>query len=117
MFILPQLIFPTIHHEHERFETFQHKIAKVVAKELHSSTNDISVERWRAFQTAAGFCFEEIWDSFIAVSQGPQTSGFLGGPCFLIHGGFREYNILVEVRDSQNVEITGIMDWDEAIIV
>jgi hypothetical protein len=71
-------------------------------------------ETWREFQRANGYCFEEIWDSFAAISKALDARGFLYGPCVLVHGDFREYNLLAEVRSHTEVEITGVIDWDEA---
>jgi hypothetical protein len=71
-------------------------------------------ETWREFQTAGGFCFHEIWDSFAAISKALEVRGFLNGPCVLVHGDLREYNLLAEVRSATQVDITGIIDWDEA---
>ncbi|KAF2831611.1 hypothetical protein CC86DRAFT_443233 [Ophiobolus disseminans] len=71
-------------------------------------------ETWREFQKANSFCFEDTWDSFIAISKALEQRGFLKGPCVLVHGDLREYNLLAEVRSSTQVEITGVIDWDEA---
>jgi thiamine kinase-like enzyme len=71
-------------------------------------------ETWREFQTAAGFCFHEIWDGFAAISKALEVRGFLNGPCVLVHGDLREYNLLAEVRNPTQVDITGVIDWDEA---
>jgi hypothetical protein len=71
-------------------------------------------ETWREFQSANGYCFEEIWDGFTAISKALESRGFLNGPCVLVHDDFREYNLLAEVRSHTEVEITGVIDWDEA---
>jgi hypothetical protein len=67
-------------------------------------------ETWREFQTVNGYFFDEVWDGFAAISKALETRGFLDGPCVLIHGDFREYNLLEEVRSHTEVEITGIID-------
>jgi hypothetical protein len=71
-------------------------------------------EMWRQFQIANGFCFHEIWDGFAAISIAFEARGFLDGPCVLVHGDFREYNLLAEVRSPTQVDITGVIDWDGA---
>ena len=42
--------------------------------------------------------------------------GFLDGPCVLVHGDLKPYNLLAEVRNQTEVDITGVIDWDSAII-
>jgi aminoglycoside phosphotransferase (APT) family kinase protein len=71
-------------------------------------------ETWREFQSANGYCFDEIWDSFVAISKALDKRGFLNGDCVLVHGDFREYNMLAEKSDSALFQITGIIDWDDA---
>jgi aminoglycoside phosphotransferase (APT) family kinase protein len=69
-------------------------------------------ETWREFQKAGKHCFEELWDSFAAISKSLGRRGFLEGPCVLVHGDFREYNLLARVSSLTTVEIAGIIDWD-----
>jgi aminoglycoside phosphotransferase (APT) family kinase protein len=71
-------------------------------------------ETWRDFQSANGYCFDEIWDSFVAISKALDKRGFLNGDCVLVHGDLREYNMLAEKSDSVPLQITGIIDWDDA---
>jgi hypothetical protein len=68
-----------------------------------------------SFRPQAAFALEEIWDSFVAISKALEACGFLEGPCVHIHGNLREYNLLAGVRNSTSVEITSIIDWEEAI--
>ncbi|KAH5246804.1 hypothetical protein HBI29_095240 [Parastagonospora nodorum] len=71
-------------------------------------------EIWRQFQISKGYCFEDIWDSFVAISRALEARGFLGEECVLVHGDFREYNILAKICSPTGVHITGIIDWDDA---
>ena len=73
-------------------------------------------ERWREYQTSQDSCFEEIWDSFVAISKALERRGFLDGPNVLLHGDLKAYNLLAEVRSPTEVEITGILDWDYAVV-
>ena len=71
-------------------------------------------DTWRQFQIAKGYCFEDIWDGFEAISKALEARGFLGKECVLVHGDFREYNILARICSPTGVHITGIIDWDDA---
>jgi aminoglycoside phosphotransferase (APT) family kinase protein len=73
-------------------------------------------ERWRAWERSTGFCFEEVWDGFETISRALEMRGFLDGPCVLVHGDLKPYNLLAEVRNETEVDITGVIDWDSAII-
>jgi hypothetical protein len=73
-------------------------------------------EQWRACERSNGICFEEIWDGFEAISKALEKRGFLHGPCVLVHGDLMPYNLLAEIRSQTEVEITGVIDWDSAII-
>ncbi|KAL6702476.1 hypothetical protein ACN47E_001631 [Coniothyrium glycines] len=73
-------------------------------------------DRWREYQTIDGWCFKNIWFGFSAIARSLQRRGFLEGPCVLVHADLREYNMLAEVRSDTEVEITGILDWDSAIV-
>jgi hypothetical protein len=90
---------------------------EVIPSTLQTSIDHLleQCERWREFQTANGYCFENIWNGFVAISKSLEARGFLDGPCILVHGDFREYNLLAQVHSTTQVEITGIMDWDEAL--
>ncbi|CAG5169910.1 uncharacterized protein ALTATR162_LOCUS7100 [Alternaria atra] len=73
-------------------------------------------EQWRACERSTGFCFEEIWDGFGAISKALEIRDFLYGSCVLVHGDLKPYNLLAEVRNETEVDITGVIDWDSAII-
>ncbi|CAA9964585.1 APH domain containing protein [Pyrenophora teres f. maculata] len=81
---------------------------------------DFLLERinfWRAYQTEhMGFCFEDLWDSFEIISHSLDKYGLLKGPCVLVHGDLQPYNLLAEIRSNNEVDITGVIDWDSAII-
>jgi aminoglycoside phosphotransferase (APT) family kinase protein len=72
-------------------------------------------ERWREYQKSEGYCWEHVWDGFSVISESLQKREFLDGPFGLTHGDLEGYNLLVDVKDSTNVEITGILDWDSAV--
>lgn len=74
------------------------------------------IEKWRQFQRAAGFCFEEEWDSLARITKSFEKRGFLAFPTVLVHTDLREYNILTQVRNKSEVDITGVIDWDDALI-
>ncbi|KAB2106404.1 hypothetical protein AG0111_0g5510 [Alternaria gaisen] len=73
-------------------------------------------ERWRACEKATAWCFEEIWDGFAAISRALEKRGFLHGPCVLVHGDLMPYNLLAEVCNETDVNVTGVIDWDLAVI-
>jgi hypothetical protein len=73
-------------------------------------------ERWREYQTSEGACFDEIWDGFAAISKALEKRGFLDGPNVLSHGDLKAYNLLADVRSPTEADITGVLDWDFAII-
>ncbi|CAO2656577.1 Nn.00g053800.m01.CDS01 [Neocucurbitaria sp. VM-36] len=73
-------------------------------------------ERWREYQTSQDACFDEIWGGLAAISNALEVRGFLEGPNVLLHGDLKAYNLLAEVRSHTEVEITGILDWDYAVI-
>jgi len=61
-------------------------------------------------------CFDDIWKSFANIVRALDDRGFLDGPCVLVHGDLKIYNILAEVRSDTEAVITGVIDWDTAII-
>ncbi|KAF1912207.1 hypothetical protein BDU57DRAFT_522347 [Ampelomyces quisqualis] len=71
-------------------------------------------QMWRDAQTASGFCFETIWDGFSVICKSLEARGFLKGPCVLVHGDLREYNLLAAITSPSTVDITGIIDWDDS---
>lgn len=74
-------------------------------------------ERWRQYQTEEeGYCFEDTWNGFVAIIKGLKKRGFLEGPCVLTHGDFQFYNLLAKTTNNTEVEITGVLDWDYAVV-
>lgn len=71
-------------------------------------------EMWREHQAATGFYFETIWYGSSAICRALEHRGFLDGPRVLVHGDFREYNILAQLINSATVNINGIIDWADA---
>jgi aminoglycoside phosphotransferase (APT) family kinase protein len=74
------------------------------------------IEQWLAHHTAGGFSFEEIWGAFAIISRSLEKRGFLDGPNVLYHGDLQPYNLLAEVSSEEEVKITGVFDWDSAMI-
>ena len=75
------------------------------------------INHWRAYQTAKqGFCFEELWDAFEIIANSLEKHGFLNGPCVLVQRDLKPYNLLAEIRSDTEVEITGVIDCDSAVI-
>ena len=52
----------------------------------------------------------------VVISKSLEKRGFLDGSCVLVHGDLKPYNILAQVRSETEVEITGIIDWDSAVM-
>lgn len=73
-------------------------------------------ERWREYQTSQGVCFDHIWDGFATIAQALNVRGFLGGPCVLTHGDLKAYNMLAEIQNESEISITGVIDWDYAVV-
>jgi len=73
-------------------------------------------EQHRAYDAFEGVNFDEVWVSFARMSKALAARGFLDGPCVLVHGDLKPYNILAEVRSDTEAVITGVIDWDSAII-
>ncbi|KAH6852857.1 hypothetical protein BKA58DRAFT_432640 [Alternaria rosae] len=73
-------------------------------------------EQYRAYDAFEGVNFDEVWVSFARISKALEARGFLDGPCVLVHGDLKPYNILAEVRSDTEAVITGVIDWDSAII-
>lgn len=57
-----------------------------------------------------------FWDSFTKIANSLQNRGFLDGPAVLTHNDLGPHNILAKINSSTSVTITGIIDWDLAII-
>ncbi|KAF2278280.1 uncharacterized protein EI97DRAFT_360783, partial [Westerdykella ornata] len=74
-------------------------------------------ERWREYQQVSnGNSIDRIWKGFRTIAHGLQELGFLEPDTFrLCHGDLQPYNLLVEVRDEENVDITAVLDWDSAV--
>lgn len=58
-----------------------------------------------------------IWKNFGIIFTALQKQGFLDGPFSLVHGDLADHNVLVIVGDENTVEITGVVDWDYAMLV
>jgi len=75
------------------------------------------IDFWRAYQTESmEFCFEEIWDAFEVISHSLAKHGILDGPCVLVHCDLKPYNILAEICSDNEAKITGVIDWDSAVL-
>lgn len=74
--------------------------------------------RWSEYHRKNSyFTFGEIWCNFGRIVQSLDERGFLEGPCVLAHRDLMAYNLLAEIRSDTEVEITGVIDWDSALIV
>jgi hypothetical protein len=73
-------------------------------------------EQYRALEAFEGVSFDDVWVSFARISKALEARGFLNGPCVLVHGDLKIYNLLAEVRSDTEAVITGVIDWDSAII-
>ncbi|EUC41905.1 hypothetical protein COCMIDRAFT_51989, partial [Bipolaris oryzae ATCC 44560] len=74
--------------------------------------------RWSEYHRENSyFTFGEIWCNFGRIVQSLDERGFLEGPCVLAHRDLMAYNLLAEVRSNTDVEITGVIDWDSALMV
>lgn len=73
-------------------------------------------ERWHQYHIGDDFYMRGIWYGFSAIIRSLDRQGFLAGPCVLAHGDLREYNLLSEVCGEDEVAITGVLDWDSAIV-
>ena len=71
---------------------------------------------WSDYENSEGASFDDIWKSFANITRALDDRGFLDGPCVLVHGDLKIYNILAEVRSDTEAVITGVIDWDTAII-
>jgi aminoglycoside phosphotransferase (APT) family kinase protein len=74
--------------------------------------------RWAAFQKSYDKTLVEIWAAFEAIAQGLHKRGFLPDdvPFVLHHGDLKPWNLLVQVFDDGSVELSGVVDWDNAHI-
>ncbi|KAH7394887.1 hypothetical protein DE146DRAFT_616157 [Phaeosphaeria sp. MPI-PUGE-AT-0046c] len=72
------------------------------------------IEMRRTRQIECGFCFYDIWDSFVAICKSLESRGFLEGPSVLVHNDFWPRNLLAEITSPSTVNITGVIDWDDA---
>ncbi|KAF5844253.1 hypothetical protein GGP41_002781 [Bipolaris sorokiniana] len=70
--------------------------------------------RWSEDCTEDGQSFNEIWLNFGIIIKSLNTRGFLNGPCVLAHRDLMPYNLLAEIRNDTQVQITGVIDWDSA---
>lgn len=71
---------------------------------------------WRGLVDERDSWLYEIWDGLIAVVHSLGQRGFLALPTALFHPDLREYNLLMQIRGTEEVDITGVIDWDDAVI-
>lgn len=70
-------------------------------------------QRWRVYEmTVKPNVINLLWDKILAVAHSLNRGGWLGDRFHLVHDDLFPRNILAEVKDSNSVEITGIVDWD-----
>ena len=72
--------------------------------------------QWHRFEKAGNSFLEDFWYNFGVITKSLEARGFLEGPCVYVHGDLKPYNILSELSSEIDVEITGIIDWDFAVI-
>ncbi|KNG44613.1 hypothetical protein TW65_08538 [Stemphylium lycopersici] len=73
-------------------------------------------KQWYDFEKGDNSFLEDFWYKFAVITKSLEARGFLEGPCVYVHGDLKPHNILAEVRSETDVEITGIIDWDFAVI-
>ncbi|KAI4923587.1 uncharacterized protein J4E92_007561 [Alternaria infectoria] len=73
-------------------------------------------KQWSEYHNSEDAPFDDIWISFARITKALEARGFLEGPCVLVHGDLKCYNILAEVRSDTEAVVTGVIDWDTAII-
>ncbi|OAL52150.1 APH-domain-containing protein [Pyrenochaeta sp. DS3sAY3a] len=71
---------------------------------------------WRGLDDEQHSWLHEIWDGLIAITHSLDQRGFLALPTALFHPDLCEYNLLAQIRGAEEVEITGVIDWDDAVI-
>ncbi|KAF2109364.1 hypothetical protein BDV96DRAFT_502540 [Lophiotrema nucula] len=74
-------------------------------------------ERWRAYESRDGeVAWNKIWDGLIAMASKLHELGFLPDDevFHFAHQDLVSRNVLVEIRDTTSVHITGVLDWDLA---
>lgn len=72
------------------------------------------IEKRRQIEVEAKFCYHEFWDGFAAISKSLEARGYLEGPSVLVHGDLQSYNLLAEVTGPSTVNVTDVIDWDDA---
>lgn len=98
-------------------------VDKIAASEEYEGSSTIKksvdhllevIEMRRQCQIKDNFCFYDIWDGFTTICKSLQARGFLEGPSVLVHNDLQPYNLLAEIIDTSTVDITGVIDWDDA---
>jgi serine/threonine protein kinase len=73
--------------------------------------------RWSEYHRSRRYSpYDEIWHNFGRIVLSLYNRDFLDGPCVLVHRDLMPYNLLVDVSSDTEVEITGVIDWDSAVI-
>ncbi|KAH8707087.1 hypothetical protein GQ44DRAFT_731966 [Phaeosphaeriaceae sp. PMI808] len=73
------------------------------------------IDRIREFERERGNCYEQTWKGFEKILRALEGRGFLTGPCVLVHGDLKDYNLLASVVSPTEVKITAVIDWDTAM--
>ncbi|KAF2874696.1 hypothetical protein BDV95DRAFT_591494 [Massariosphaeria phaeospora] len=70
-------------------------------------------KRWSQYQMSSRrHCYQEIWVAYAKISKSLQARGFLEESFCFVHGDLLPHNLLIAIRDSSTVEVTGVVDWD-----
>ncbi|KAF2847623.1 hypothetical protein T440DRAFT_491836 [Plenodomus tracheiphilus IPT5] len=70
-------------------------------------------QRWHDYESAKGSkCRLALWSQFQVIARSLHRLGFLGDRFHLSHEDLFPLNIMVAVKNSSTIEITGIIDWD-----
>ena len=101
----------------------QHPSAVVVPRELESTLDFFRsrIGRWRAVDVARDPpTIDEmvgLWDGMLKVVEGMDDLGLFESKSHcLAHGDFYPRNIMAKIQPDGCVQVTGILDWDEAIV-
>lgn len=72
--------------------------------------------RWRVYHEEDGVTSTQIWFAFNRMIHSLYSRGFLSDPRVLVHSDLNLYSLLAEIRSATEIDITGVIDWDSAII-
>ncbi|KAH8707080.1 hypothetical protein GQ44DRAFT_831133 [Phaeosphaeriaceae sp. PMI808] len=74
------------------------------------------IKLFRADELKDGMSFEQVWNGFEVICHALKARGFLDGPCVLVHPFLCHIsNIIAAVASDVHADITGVIDWNEAI--